>query len=104
MWSHFLAANRCPLRRKMLYDGGSVHLQSSSHVLSRTIGWSFATWLALIGPAAPDDISKYLDRPIRVVLGFSAGSPSDLASRTIGEKLTEIWKQPVITEYRPGAG
>jgi tripartite-type tricarboxylate transporter receptor subunit TctC len=82
-----------------------VHLQSSFIILSRTIAWVFAaTWLTLTGPAAADDISKYPERPIRVVLGFSAGSPSDLASRTIGEKLTEIWKQPVITEYRPGAG
>jgi tripartite-type tricarboxylate transporter receptor subunit TctC len=63
-----------------------------------------AMWLMLPGPAAADDITQYPNQPIRVVLGFSAGSPPDLSSRIIGEKLTETWKQPVITEYRPGAG
>src|SRR3954451_6024792 len=61
-----------------------------------------AMWLP--SSAAADDVSKYPDKPVRVVLGFSAGSPSDVASRVIGEKLTETWKQPFLTEYRPGAG
>ena len=41
---------------------------------------------------------------IHAVVGFSAGSAADLASRIIGEKLTETWRQPFITENRPGAG
>lgn len=71
---------------------------------NRLFGGFTAACLVAAGIAAADDIKKYPDQPIRVVLGFSAGSPSDLASRTIGEKLTEIWKQPVLTEYRAGAG
>jgi len=55
-------------------------------------------------PAAAQDVGRYPDRPVRVILGFSAGSPPDVASRVIGEKLTELWKQPFLTEYRTGAG
>jgi tripartite-type tricarboxylate transporter receptor subunit TctC len=65
---------------------------------------ALAIWLALSDLVAAQNATNYPNQPIRVILGFSAGSPSDLASRTIGEKLTEIWKQPVLTEYRPGAG
>ena len=46
----------------------------------------------------------YPDKSIRVIVGFSAGGAVDLAPRIIGEKLTEIWNQPVVTENRPGAG
>ncbi len=63
-----------------------------------------AMWLMPPGSAAADEVAKYPDKPVRIVLGFSAGSPSDVASRVIGEKLAEIWKQPFLTEYRPGAG
>jgi tripartite-type tricarboxylate transporter receptor subunit TctC len=46
----------------------------------------------------------YPDKSIRVIVGFSAGGAVDLAPRIIGEKLTEIWNQPVVTENRPAAG
>ena len=46
----------------------------------------------------------YPDKSIRVIVGFSAGGAVDLAPRIIGEKLTETWNQPVVTENRPGAG
>jgi tripartite-type tricarboxylate transporter receptor subunit TctC len=46
----------------------------------------------------------YPSRPIRIVIGFSAGSTVDVSARVIGQKLTEIWKQQVIAENRPSAG
>lgn len=46
----------------------------------------------------------YPDKSIRVIVGFSAGGAVDLAPRIIGEKLTETWNKPVVTENRPGAG
>lgn len=75
-------------------------------VMVRTAALVFGVmWLVVpSGSAAADDLAKYPDQPIRVIHGFSAGSPPDLAVRIIGEKLTEVWKQPVVTEYRPGAG
>ena len=69
-------------------------------VAAATIALALA---ALTPPAARAD-EAYPDQPIRVVIGFSAGSSVDLAARIIGEKLGEAWKQPVVTENRPGAG
>jgi tripartite-type tricarboxylate transporter receptor subunit TctC len=60
--------------------------------------------LAPLGTVAAQDAAKYPDKPIHAIVGFSAGSGADLASRIIGEKITETWKQPFLTENRPGAG
>ena len=54
------------------------------------LGFALSSFLLPFRSGA-DEPAKYPERPIRVLLGFSAGSPSDIASRTIGEKLTEIW-------------
>lgn len=63
--------------------------------------------MAILGIAfqarAADD-HAYPEKPIRVIVGFSAGGAVDLAPRIIGEKLTETLNQPIITENRPGAG
>jgi tripartite-type tricarboxylate transporter receptor subunit TctC len=44
------------------------------------------------------------ERPVRIVIGFSPGSSTDFTARTIGPRLAEIWKQPVVYENRSGAG
>lgn len=43
-------------------------------------------------------------RPVRIVIGFSAGSSTDFTARTVGPKLAELWNQPVVYENRSGAG
>ena len=64
-----------------------------------------ALTVAVVGPAsAQDATAKFPNRQIRAVVGFSAGSGADLATRIVGEKLSELWKQPFITENRTGAG
>jgi len=55
------------------------------------------------GAAIANDGAHYPNQPIRVVVGFSAGSAVDIASRVVGEQLTVRWKQPIVTENRPGA-
>src|SRR5689334_21881510 len=57
--------------------------------------------IATIGVASAQ---QYPSKPIHLLVGFAAGGPSDVASRTIGQKLTKKWGQPVIVDIRPGAG
>ena len=46
---------------------------------------------------------QYPVKPIRILVGFAAGGPTDIGARTIGQKLTESWGQQVIVDIRPGA-
>jgi len=46
----------------------------------------------------------YPTRPVKIVVPFTAGSATDILARTFGQKLSEIWGQPVIIENHLGAG
>ncbi len=43
-------------------------------------------------------------RPVRLLVGFPAGSSPDLTARALAEPLTRVLEQPVLVENRPGAG
>jgi tripartite-type tricarboxylate transporter receptor subunit TctC len=47
--------------------------------------------------------AAYPEKPLRIIVPFSAGGPSDSAARTIGKALTTLTGQPTIIENRPGA-
>jgi tripartite-type tricarboxylate transporter receptor subunit TctC len=46
----------------------------------------------------------YPTRPVRIILGFAAGGPSDILARLLGQWLSERFHQPFVAESRPGAG
>src|SRR5882724_4074044 len=61
---------------------------------------SFAFALALT-PAFGQE--TYPSRPIRIVVPFPAGGPTDILSRIVAQKMSEDFGQPVVVENRPGA-
>jgi tripartite-type tricarboxylate transporter receptor subunit TctC len=70
------------------------------HRLISSVGHAVAVLLLTSAPGWSQD---YPARPIRLVDGFPPGGGTDFLSRTIGQKLTESWGQPVIVDNRPGA-
>jgi tripartite-type tricarboxylate transporter receptor subunit TctC len=53
-------------------------------------------------PAAAQDAASFPSRPIRIVVPFPAGGPTDIDARIIAQRMSEDWQQPVIVENRPG--
>ncbi len=46
---------------------------------------------------------KFPDRPVKLIVTYPPGGSSDLMARVMGQKLSDIWGQPVIIESKPGA-
>lgn len=58
---------------------------------------------AVPGRALAQD-GAYPDRPVKIVVGFSAGTPPEVLARLIGERFSKAFKQPFVVDNRPGAG
>ncbi len=54
--------------------------------------------------ASPAAAQSYPDKPVRFIVGFTAGSATDITARLFAAKFAEVWKVPVTVENVPGAG
>ena len=61
------------------------------------LGFGFA-----VGAHA-EDAASYPSKPVNIIVPFAAGGGSDTLARAVGQKLGEMWKQPVIVVNRAGA-
>jgi tripartite-type tricarboxylate transporter receptor subunit TctC len=57
--------------------------------------------LALLGVSAAN--AQYPTKPVRVVIGYAAGSSTDIVGRVMADRLSAYWKQNVYVETRAGA-
>lgn len=43
-------------------------------------------------------------KPVRIIVPFSAGGATDIVTRVVAQKLTDIWGQTIVVDNRAGAG
>ena len=74
------------------------------HFPRRTLARAMLAAVALgtLGSAALAQ-GAYPNKPVKIVVAFTAGGPTDVVARLIGQKLTDKWGQQVVVENKPGA-
>src|ERR1019366_3806549 len=60
-------------------------------------------WLVAFA-VAPAVAQEFPKGPVRLIVPFSPGGPTDTIARLMSQKLQALWSQPVVIEYKPGAG
>ena len=60
--------------------------------------------MLLLSPVLPASAQEFPNRPITLVVPFSAGGPGDVIGRLLGTAMSATLKQPVVIENAVGAG
>jgi len=71
-------------------------LLRAAPLLALPAAWPFAV-------VAADETYPAAGRPIRIIVPFTPATGIDILARTLGQKLGEQWKVPVVVDNRPGA-
>jgi tripartite-type tricarboxylate transporter receptor subunit TctC len=93
--------NQCRIRFSLIHDLPSA---LAGIVIMKRIHFLFAGCLAVALGLTEAGAQTYPDRPIKLVVPFTPGSPVDVLGRVIAQQLSGRLGQSVIIDNRPGAG
>ena len=71
--------------------------------MKKIIACASACCIALLF-SQPCFAQAWPSKPVRIVIPFASGGPTDIIARLVGQKLNEILGQPMVVESRAGAG
>src|SRR5438132_29488 len=99
--------NRLPAKRATVRIARANGTKSPGGAMARAVRFLLAASLAISASGAAaaeeDPSASFPNRPIRMIVPFPAGGPSDIVARRIGQTMSQDWGQPVVIENRPGA-
>lgn len=72
-------------------------------MIARWIALTVSAALMTGTAAAQERPDAFPIRPVKIVVPFPAGGPTDILARVLAQRLTEVWGQPVVIENQPGA-
>lgn len=72
--------------------------------LRTVVGTLLALGGLLAAPPMQARADDYPSRPVKIIVPFGAGGPTDVFTRAIGDELSKVLHAPFVMENRPGAG
>ncbi len=88
---------RCQPNARIDAGSGSIH-----ETAEQAAGWTDAAIVAVLPALA--SAQDFPAKPIKLIVPFPAGGPNDIIARVIGQRMSEITKQPVLIDNRGGQG
>jgi tripartite-type tricarboxylate transporter receptor subunit TctC len=91
------ASTSLPLQFEYTFPATSFEEEDMNKLFAVALG---LVSVALCGSAPAQ---QYPTKPVKLIVTYPPGGSSDLLARVFGQKLSEVWAQPVIVESKPGA-
>src|SRR5258707_10514447 len=88
----------------LVFDGNNKDLGAIMIALLRAVMFSLICLLSLAAGTAPTSAADYPNRPVRWLIGFTAGGPVDTVARIMAQWLSERFGQQFVVENRAGSG
>ncbi len=79
-------------------------LPSSHQLLGRACVTVATALLCIPWVARAESTDDWPSRPVKIVVAFTAGGTTDVIARSVGQLLSEQFKQPFVIENKPGSG
>ena len=70
----------------------------------RRLGARALAWACLLGAGTAFAQGTFPNKPVKIIVGFPAGGPLDAHARLLADRLGQLLGQPVIVDYKAGAG